>query len=211
MGNIYQLFGCVYPRWVHLFLPGLICNGISWLSCHIRLNNRKARLARTARDVRAAAADVDNPVSDKPKGLVLGSCDSPDSPGDTSHTRKDLFSLTKIAAGDNPGPLLAGFANIGSPGFGPSNAGQHVVIVDAEGDEVGKGKVFQLLGKWYGKSLDESATCVVDFTELKAGKGLRLPYPSVATGTTFAEAETKLGVMRVLWDLNRVFGLQPEN
>nr|KYP58577.1 hypothetical protein KK1_013991 [Cajanus cajan] len=132
------------------------------------LNNRKARLARTARDVRAAAGDADNPVPDKQRGPVPGSYDSPDSPG------------------------------------------QYVVLVGVRGDEIGRGKVFQVHGKWHGKSLEELSTCVVDINELKADKGMRLPYPSEATGTTFAEAESKLGVMRVLWGSNRVFALRAE-
>ncbi|XP_061375735.1 nodulin homeobox-like [Gastrolobium bilobum] len=170
------------------------------------LNNRKARLARTARDVRAAA-DVDNPVPDKQRGPVIGSYDSPDSPGDASHAKKDLFSF---AAGHKPEPSLAGFVNVGSPEFGHCHAGQYVVLVGGRGEEIGKGKVFQVHGKWYGKSLDELATCLVDVYELKVDNGLRLPYPSEATGTSFAEAETKLGVMRVLWDLNRVYVLRSE-
>ncbi|KAL2590513.1 hypothetical protein AAZV13_13G291800 [Glycine max] len=131
------------------------------------LNNRKARLARTARDVKAAAGD-DNPVPDKQRGPVPGSYDSPGSPG------------------------------------------QYVVLVGVRQDEIGRGKVFQVHGKWYGKSLDELSAHVVDISELKADKGMRLPYPSEATGNTFAEAETKLGVMRVLWGSNRVFALPPE-
>ncbi|KAF7805508.1 nodulin homeobox isoform X2 [Senna tora] len=133
------------------------------------LNNRKARLARTARDVRAAV-DVDYPVPDKQRGPALGSCDSPE-----------------------------------SPKFVQCKAGQSVVLIDLRGEEVGKGKVFQVRGKWYGKSLDESETCVVDVCELKADKGSGLPYPTEATGTSFAEAETKLGIMRVLWDSNRIY------
>lgn len=54
--------------------------------CHIRLNNRKAKLARTAKDVRPA--DVDNSVPDKQRGKAVGSSDSPDSPGDSSNARK---------------------------------------------------------------------------------------------------------------------------
>ncbi|KAH1219076.1 Nodulin homeobox [Glycine max] len=131
------------------------------------LNNRKARLARTARDVKAAAGD-DNPVPDKQRGPVPGSYDSPGSPG------------------------------------------QYVVLVGVRQDEIGRGKVFQVHGKWYGNSLDELSARVVDISELKADKGMRLPYPSEATGNTFAEAETKLGVMRVLWGSNRVFALPPE-
>lgn len=51
------------------------------------MNNRKARLARTAKDVRTVAVDVDNPVSDKQGGPALGSNVSPDGPGDASHAR----------------------------------------------------------------------------------------------------------------------------
>ncbi|KAG4961318.1 hypothetical protein JHK87_037951 [Glycine soja] len=169
------------------------------------LNNRKARLARTARDVKAAAGD-DNPVPDKQRGPVPGSYDSPGSPGDVSH-------VARIASGDNksePSLALARFVDIGSPEFGHCNAGQYVVLVGVRQDEIGRGKVFQVHGKWYGNSLDELSARVVDISELKADKGMRLPYPSEATGNTFAEAETKLGVMRVLWGSNRVFALPPE-
>ncbi|KAL2332099.1 hypothetical protein Fmac_019680 [Flemingia macrophylla] len=164
------------------------------------LNNRKARLARTARDVRAAAGDADNPVPDKQRGPVPGSYDSPDSPGDVSHARKD----------NKPEPSPARFVDIGSPEFGHCNAGQYVVLVGVRGDEIGRGKVFQVHGKWHGKSLEELSACVVDISELKGDKSMRLPYPSEATGTTFAEAESKLGVMRVLWGSNRVFALRSE-
>lgn len=170
--------------------------------CHFRLNNRKARLARTAKDVRAAVGDADNPVPDKQRGPVPGSYDSPDSPGDASHARKD---------NNKPEPSLARFVDIGSPVSGHrGNTGQYVVLVNGRGAEVGKGKVFQVRGMWHGNSLDGSATCVVDVTELKADKGSQLPYPSPATGNSFAEAETKFGVMRVLWDSNRVFELRSE-
>ncbi|CAJ1956082.1 unnamed protein product [Sphenostylis stenocarpa] len=168
------------------------------------LNNRKARLARTARDVRAAGGDVDNSVPEKLRVAAPVSYDSPESPGDVSH-------VARIASGDNkPEPSLARFVDIGSPEFGRYNAGQYVVLVGVRGDEIGRGKVFQVHGKWYGKSLEELATYVVDICELKADKGTRLPYSSEATGTTFAEAETKLGVMRVLWSSNRVFPLRSE-
>lgn len=168
------------------------------------MNNRKARLARTARDVRAAGGDVDNPVLEKQRGPVPVSYDSPESPGDVS-------LAARIASGDNkPEPSLARFVDLGSPEFGRCNAGQYVILVGARGDEIGRGKVFQMHGKWYGKSLEESASCVVDVSELKADKGTRLPFPSEATGTTFAEAETKFGVMRVLWGSNRVYPLRSE-
>ena len=105
------------------------------------MNNRKARLARTARDVKAAAGD-DNPVPDKQRGPVPGSYDSPGSPGDVSH-------VARIASGDNksePSLALARFVDIGSPEFGHCNAGQYVVLVGVRQDEIGRGKVFQVHG-----------------------------------------------------------------
>ncbi|XP_027345575.1 nodulin homeobox-like isoform X2 [Abrus precatorius] len=171
------------------------------------LNNRKARLARTARDVRAS--DIDNPVQDKQRGPALGSSDSPDSPGDASNARKDL-SLTRIASGDNSKASLAEVVDTGSQEFVGCSVGQYVVLVDVRGDEIGRAKVVQVHGKWHGKSLEELKTYVVDVSDLKADKGLHLPYPSEATGTSFAEAETKLGAMRVLWDSRRILVLQPE-
>ncbi|WJX69540.1 hypothetical protein P8452_53767 [Trifolium repens] len=148
----------------------LSSNGSEVTSSQLKnwLNNRKARLARTAKDVRPAGDDVDNPVSDRQRESALGPHDSPNVPG------------------------------------------QHVVLVGVQGEEIGKGKVFQSHGNWYGKTLEELATCVVDVCELRVDKGLRLPYSSEATGTTFAEAETKFGVMRVLWDLNKILVLRSD-
>lgn len=178
------------------------------LICLIRLNNRKARLARTAKDVRAA--DVDNPVPDKQRGLVLGSHELPDSLGNASNARKDLLSLARIASGDNSEPALAELVDGGLPKHVRCYAGQYVMLLDARGDDIGKAKVVQVHGKWHGKSLEESQTYVVDVCELKVDKGLRLPYPSEATGISFAEAETKLGFMRVLWNSHRIYLLQSE-
>ncbi|CAJ2660809.1 unnamed protein product [Trifolium pratense] len=149
----------------------LSSNGSEVTSSQLKnwLNNRKARLARTAnKDVRPAGDDVDHPISDRQIGSALGPSDSPNGPG------------------------------------------QHVVLVGVQGEEIGKGKVFQSHGMWNGKTLEELATCVVDVCELRVDKGLRLPYSSEATGTTFAEAQTKFGVMRVLWDLNKILVLRSD-
>ncbi|CAJ2678764.1 unnamed protein product [Trifolium pratense] len=87
---------------------------------------------------------------------------------------------------------------------------QHAVIVNVRGEEIGKGRVVQVNGKWYGKKLEELGAYVMDVYELHADKGMKLPFPSEATGTTFAEAEKKLGAMRVLWDSRRILVLQSE-
>ena len=59
--------------------------------CLIRLNNRKARLARTAaKDVRPVAADVDNQVSDRQRGPTIGSHGSAVSAG-IHHVEENVF------------------------------------------------------------------------------------------------------------------------
>ncbi|CAK8576010.1 unnamed protein product [Lathyrus sativus] len=90
------------------------------------------------------------------------------------------------------------------------NVGQSAVLVNSRGEEIGKGKVVQVNGKWYGKSLEELEAYVMDVYELHADKGMKLPFTSEATGTSFAEAERELGSMRVLWDSRRILVLQSE-
>lgn len=84
------------------------------------------------------------------------------------------------------------------------------MLVGVQGEEIGKGTVFQTQDKWFGKNLEESTTCVVDVCELRVDKGLRLPYSSEAIGTTFADAQTKFGIMRIVWDLNKVLALRSD-
>ncbi|WJX51971.1 hypothetical protein P8452_38124 [Trifolium repens] len=129
------------------------------------LNNRKAKLARTTKDIS---------VPDKQKGPVRVSSDSPD--------------------------------NLGLPDI----VRQRAVIVNVRGEEIGKGRVVQVNGKWYGKKLEELGAYLMDVYELHADKGMKLPFPSEATGTSFAEAEKKLGAMLVLWDSRRILVLQSE-
>ncbi|KAL4610401.1 hypothetical protein ACB092_08G047600 [Castanea dentata] len=176
------------------------------------LNNRKARLARTAKDVRATS-DVDNALPDKQDGPGPVSCNSV--PGEDANVplneRRDTQSMLRIGrSGENSDTAMADFVDIGPAEFVQCRPGQYVVLVDMQGEEIGKGKVHQVDGNWYGRSLEELETCVVDINELKAERGAKLPYPSQATGTSFNEAEIKFGVMRVLWDANRIFMLRSQ-
>ncbi|KAK4756077.1 hypothetical protein SAY87_009834 [Trapa incisa] len=149
------------------------------------LNNRKARLARAAKDNRGM-----NDARDK--------SESPDSPG---------MNETYISSSSRGRPRHASRSIIEkheAAEFSRFEPGQHVAIVDQQGEEVGRGTVVQVRGLWYGKSLDEMSTYVVEITDLKALRWLRLPYASEAIGNSFEEAETKLGTMRVLWDSNKI-------
>ncbi|XP_022156265.1 nodulin homeobox isoform X2 [Momordica charantia] len=178
------------------------------------LNNRKARLARTARDIRAnLEADGVNP--DKQGGAAAGSCDSPDSPSEDKHvpntnTARDRRITSRTNAVSSSKSPTTEFGNICPTEFVHWKPGQYVILVDVLGEEVARGKVHQVYGKWYGRNLDELETFVVDVDELKADKNMVLPYPSDATGTSFHEAEMKIGVMRVLWDSNKISMLQSQ-
>ena len=80
--------------------------------------------------------------------------------------------------------------------------GRLVSLVDGDGKEVGRGKIFQAPPV---KSSAETRLCVVDVTELSIEKWRELPHPSEASGRTFQEAEVRNGgVIRVPWDAVRL-------
>lgn len=175
------------------------------------MNNRKARLARTGKDVRPTL-EAENSFPVKQGGPIQRSNYSPESPGEDATVQPNacrdpqaMTWRTNAAETSEAAPAEAAF---GPSEFVQCEPGQQVVIVDAAGEEIAKGKVFQVHGKWYGKNLDDLRTCVVDVKELKVKRGTRLPHPSVATGGSFEEAETKIGVMRVLWDSSKIFVLR---
>lgn len=172
-----------------------------------RLNNRKARLARTAKDVRTNS-DLDNALPDKQGGAVP--VPSEDANARAKERRDSRSMLRSASNGENSGNATAEFVDIGPAEFVQCRPGQFVVLVDVKGEEIGKGKVYQVHGNWCGRNLEELEICVVDVNELKAERWSKLPYPSEATGTSFDEAESKIGVMRVLWDANRIFMLRPQ-
>ncbi|KAL6208511.1 hypothetical protein ACLB2K_019460 [Fragaria x ananassa] len=97
----------------------------------------------------------------------------------------------------------------GPSNFVPCKQGDHVLLKYNNGEEVGLGKVFQAGGQWFGRNLEELRAYVVDIKELKVRRAMKLPYPSMATGGSFEEAETKIGLMRVLWDSSKTFKLPP--
>ncbi|GMI63840.1 Nodulin Homeobox [Hibiscus trionum] len=174
------------------------------------LNNRKARLARLSKDARPPS-EPDNAFAGKQGGPQQGhSLRVPDSPGQEtapSNTR-GTRSMSRLNTSENP--ATPEFVDYGTAEFVPCKPGQFVVLVDGSGQEIGKGKVHQVQGKWYEKSLVELGTCVVDVVDLKADRWEKLPYPSDPTGTSFEDAEQKLGVMRVMWDSNKIFMLRPQ-
>lgn len=166
------------------------------------------------------AVEVENSFPEKQAGAGAGprSNDTPECPGEDAHNMQQNMSReaqitlrssatrgahTSSAPEAVPSPLPVG----PPPEHVQFKPGQDVMIVDAVGEEVGRGRVFQVHGLWNQKNLEELGTCVVDVKELKVKRGTRLPYPAVSYGGSFEEAETKVGVMRVMWSANRTFVL----
>lgn len=83
-----------------------------------------------------------------------------------------------------------------------------VLILDRDRNEVGTGKVFQVEGRWQGKSLADAGLCVVDVIKLKVESSKEVLNPSEVTGRTFEEAVTQNGgIMRVAWDTEKLVPL----
>ncbi|KAK8448113.1 hypothetical protein SEVIR_8G226500v4 [Setaria viridis] len=174
------------------------------------LNNRKAKLARIAKE-RGVPFEGEN--SDKPSTPAtphLG--ESSESAGEDSYlpparvmnaiskgrlVSPDSSELTSSAEFSQNMMLSRPFTR--SFSFEP---GRLVSLVDGDGKEVGRGKIFHAPP---GKSSTESRLCVVDVTELRIEKWRELPHPSEASGRTFQEAEVRNGgVIRVPWDVVRL-------
>ncbi|KAG6435171.1 hypothetical protein SASPL_100041 [Salvia splendens] len=198
------------------------------------LNNRKARLARAAKDVRVS---YDGDSSDRLG--ISGHLDSPRSSIDDAHisfsARGNIADeVTNIAvvanAEEDLGTSCAAPMDIEvtdievvantDEDLGTSRAaprdiattpslsfglGQYVMLVDERGGEVGKGAVFQISGQWCGNSLYKSGTCVVDIKELSVDKSSNVLHPVEGTCDSFYQTEKRFGLIRVLWDINKVF------
>ncbi|XP_028052139.1 nodulin homeobox-like isoform X1 [Camellia sinensis] len=183
------------------------------------LNNRKARLARAAKDVRVPSEGGDNVFSDKQGGSGIAShYDSAESPSEDVYIPEAARGIHQSGIGESTlrtgtnekaETVHAEFIGIASAGFVQCEPGQYVVLVDQQEEEIGKGKVHQAQGNWHGCNLEELEMCVVDVMELKVDRWMSLPHPCEATGNSFDEAEKKLGLMRVLWDSNKLFMLPP--
>ncbi|KAJ8898687.1 hypothetical protein K2173_004721 [Erythroxylum novogranatense] len=170
------------------------------------LNNRKARLARAGKDV-CEPVEVGPVILERQAQRYTR--DSPVIPSDNSVPSHAIIlqSTARIGNGET---TTSKFICVGGAETFSCKPGLYVVLVSGKGEEVGKGKLYQVQGEWYGHSLEESGTYVVDVTELKTERWARLPHPSEPTGTSFDEAETKIGVMRVLWDTNKTYKLLDE-
>lgn len=144
----------------------------------LRLNNRRAKLARANKHT--------GPVRDN-----NSSGDLAESPGDENNWQQKPST-----------PFIDQAAS--SEGL---KQGQQVMLMDERGGEIGKGMVLRTDGEWYGLSLETRQVCVVDVMELSGSydwSKMILPYGSDDVGRTFGEANSRFGVMRVAWDVNKL-------
>ncbi|CAM0943776.1 unnamed protein product [Alopecurus aequalis] len=183
------------------------------------LNNRKAKLARIAKE-RGGPYEGEN--ADKPSTPATSHFgDSSESAGEESYLPPArVLNALGISKGsrlpDTIEPTTQAEFNqniMTSRPFTRSfsfEPGRPVLLIDNEGNEIGKGEIFQVEGRAQGKSLMESNICIINVTELKIEKWRELPHPSEASGRTFQEAESRHGgVMRVAWDVARLAPVVP--
>ncbi|KNA22502.1 hypothetical protein SOVF_033670 [Spinacia oleracea] len=187
------------------------------------LNNRKAKLARAAKDGGHPLSE-ENAIADAQAGSLMhttsGSPESqnedlppssaPKDHNQVSAVRRTSSGITMSPVLEIPRPESSSRLNmqIEGPAISSScvnfEAGQAVLLTDTQGKEIAKGTVFQVEGEWHDCNLSDTRTCVVDITELRSERILRLPHPSIEAGATFEQAEVKIGTMRVLWDSGRM-------
>ncbi|KAG8084861.1 hypothetical protein GUJ93_ZPchr0010g9833 [Zizania palustris] len=180
------------------------------------LNNRKAKLARIAKE-RIVPSEGEN--ADKPSTPATPHlCDSSESAGEESYlpparvmTALGMSKGSRFASPDsNETTSQAEFTqnimlNRPFTRYFSFEPGRLVLLIDNDGKEVGRGKIFQVEGRAQGKGLADNHICIVDVIELKIEKWRELPHPSEASGRTFQEAESRNGgVMRVAWDVIRL-------
>ncbi|CAM6086571.1 unnamed protein product [Calypogeia fissa] len=204
------------------------------------LNNRKARLARIAREERGPEVDIRGENSRQTRSAPGSAADqlhltptlAPDLNRSGDGTQRDpavkLSGTLPISSGKKDPPEGGGLsreltsldhkqiagqdlkAGVSSGATGRYTVGLRVRLSDLEGKEVALGIVCQTEGEWNGRNLEEQNLCVTLVTEFKVAKTTKLPYPSNLTGTTFEEAETLQGEIKVAWNKDRLF-LVPDN
>ncbi|KAK1385235.1 Nodulin homeobox [Heracleum sosnowskyi] len=138
------------------------------------LNNRKAKLARVANScglTEGYNAHNDNHGGSEIKVLN----DSSKNPGEDlsvpsapqAGQEESGIIIPRTGCNENPRNIVSELVD------STPVEGQYVMVVDQKGTVIGRGKVYQVHGIWYGKNLKELGTCVVDIVELKEATHFR--------------------------------------
>ncbi|KAI3831095.1 hypothetical protein MKW92_040820 [Papaver armeniacum] len=170
------------------------------------VNNRKARLLRISKEA-LPPSDMNSDRNNTFEGNLGRTYDSPpDSPreqgyvlrgGSNQTTPKSGVTLGKIKTGEEAQPPTNTATKLTWLRLVRLETGQNVVLKDEKGKEVGKGRLHQVEGRWNELSLEESKTFIVDVFQLNVDRQTLLPHPSEKAGSTFSEAETKIGNPRI--------------
>ncbi|KAK9757248.1 hypothetical protein RND81_01G151500 [Saponaria officinalis] len=195
----------------------LSCHGSEVTPAQLKnwLNNRKAKLARVAAAKDGRLSSEDSLTGDKqdtskrrPSSDLPGSLKEEDvsavAKGHNQIPTAVRNCLGSNSSSERPTEVKSQNCRVSTSSIARLAVGQAVVLTDTDGKEIAKGVVFQVEGEWQGCSLADNSTCVVDITEVKSDRVVRLPHPSVEGGVTFEQAQVKVGNMKVLWDFERI-------
>ncbi|KAL9239199.1 hypothetical protein vseg_013540 [Gypsophila vaccaria] len=208
---------------LHSWAVKLSCHGSEVTPTQLKnwLNNRKAKLARVAAAKDGRLSSDDSLIGDKQcTSARRTSSDLPETPkeGVPAHAKGEnqistgvrtcvgtnISQSVEIVGSERPTQLSTQNCQISNSNVARLAVGQAVVLTDTDSKEMAKGVVFQVEGEWQGCNLADTSACVVDITELKSERMVRLPHPSVEGVPTFGEAEAKVKNMKVVWDFDRI-------
>ncbi|KAL8214920.1 hypothetical protein R6Q57_004369 [Mikania cordata] len=165
------------------------------------LNNRKAKLARA--DAKDAHAHFvwDDALTEKQTGSWLDCLDPIFESSHEIHQRNLRESVLKICDTQLDTVVVPTY-------HFKHEVGQHVMLTNYKGEEIGTGSIHLARGVWFGRYLEELRLCVVDVDDIRVPKWTLLPHPTDA-GTTFCQAEMILGRIRILWNSNQLLLILP--
>ncbi|KAL2651944.1 hypothetical protein R1flu_020072 [Riccia fluitans] len=152
------------------------------------LNNRKARLARIAREEKGPEGD--------PRGENSRSALGISGDQDLTITPPGSPDGNKSVEGNQRDSGIKQRTSKSSRSMSKRDSQERGTTPEAAGLEGGQ--------KQHGRNLEEQNLCVVQVVEFKVDKATKLPYPSNLTGTSFEEAETLLGKVKVAWNRDKI-------
>ncbi|EFJ13100.1 hypothetical protein SELMODRAFT_446415 [Selaginella moellendorffii] len=151
------------------------------------INNRKAKLAKLAKEGR-----LDPAVVNRPKPCYVSSSNFEEPPVIEEDLHHRTAYNNNVSHRPEP-PVIEMEPSV-------TQIGQNVVLKDELGREIAYGITKAVTPGEEGAV----AMCLVEIVDLKVDRGTKLPIGSDFMGTTFDEAEKKLGKLIVAWPSNNV-------
>nr|WDA42952.1 nodulin homeobox [Fagopyrum tataricum] len=169
------------------------------------LNNRKARLARLAKDGRQVLEGEKSSLVKQ--GGTSGAGHPSRSPESADHNLQIPSITTKGDTEQNQGCGTSARPQVQNTHLKP---GEHVLLIDDQGVQIARARVHQVKDKWDGINLEETKTCVVDIIEYFTQRYLGVVRPTPQPGgPTFDDNDVSMGRSRVLWESSRILTHRP--